>query len=197
MSKWRSDLEKSNQWFVNIVWPEVSEWFADEDAELIPIEGVDRELYNLFDTTAGVDFWIVERGEGMVSLASRVQKLDYTSFTIRYSRGSGAKTEYEKRISQLQSHYELPTYTLQAYIDPTLEVLRNAAMAPTEELYEYIRTAGEPGVDWPLIPSNENERFFPVFWDELDGVIDLTVHDRDRAGLIAEDQASIDAFGTP
>jgi len=54
-------------------------------------------------------------------------------------------------------------------------------------LYEYIAT-GTPGEDWPLIPSDENEHFFPVSWAELKGEVPLRVHNKSRAGLITEPQ---------
>jgi hypothetical protein len=181
MSNVDDDLANSRTRFEEIVWPEISEWFGD-DPHLHRTEDKPGALREDFDCVGGVDYWVVERGAGMVSIASRVQTYDKTTFTVRYSRGTGNDTEYQKRMRQLNSHYELPTYTVQAYVDATLRALRNVAAVKTSSLYEYIAT-GTPGEDWPLIPSNENEFFFPVSWSELQGEVLLRVHDRHRSGL--------------
>jgi len=182
MSKVADDMRESENNFRKIVWPEIKHWFGDS-AELYNTENHTDSLRTEFDHVAGVDFWVVESGAGMLSIASRVQTYDKTTFTVRYSRSSGNDTEYQKRMRQLENHYELPTYTVQAYIDETLGVLRNAAACPTEQLYQYI-SDGEPDDDWPLIESNESETFFPVSWGELDSEVDLLVENRWRAGLV-------------
>jgi hypothetical protein len=184
MSDFDDDLEDSRTRFEEIVWPEINGWFGD-GPELHRTEDKSGALREDFDHVGGVDYWAVERGAGMVSIASRVQTYDKTTFTVRYSRGTGNDTEYQKRMQQLNSHYELPTYTVQAYVDPTLRALRNVAVVRTAPLYEYI-AAGTPGEDWPLIPSNEDEHFFPVSWSELQGEVSLRVHNRRRAGLIPD-----------
>ena len=195
MSKAERDMKVSAGNFETIVWPHISDWFGDEPV-LYKTEDHPDTLRTEFDRVSGVDFWAVESGAGMVSIASRVQTYDKTTFTIRYSRDSGNDTEYQKRMRQLRSDYELPTYTVQAYVDPVLEVLRNAAACRTDELYEYI-SSGEPGDDWNLIGSDESEVFFPVSWAELDTEVDLTVHDRSRAGLVTkpDNPADITAWG--
>lgn len=181
MSKAEKDMQNSANRFKRIVWPQIQEWFGD-NPNLIKTEDDEDRLRTAFDRVAGVDFWVVEKNEGMMSIASRVQTYDKTTFTIRYQRSSGNDTEYQKRIKQLNSDHELPTYTVQAYIDPTLEVLRNAAACKTRSLYEYI-SDGTPGEDWRLIGSDEAELFFPVRWSELDSEAELRVYDRVRAGL--------------
>lgn len=195
MSKAEEDMADSADNFQDIVWPQINDWFG-ESAELYKTEDHPDSLRAEFDHVAGVDFWVVESGAGMLSIASRVQTYDKTTFTVRYSRGTGNDTEYQKRMRQLENHYELPTYTVQAYVDKTLGVLRNAAACPTDQLYRYIST-GEPDEDWPLIPSDEDETFFPVSWEELDAEVDLLVHDRWRAGLInrPENPTDISAWG--
>lgn len=196
MSNAKQDMQVSAGNFERLVWPRISHWFGD-DLVLYKTEDHPDTLRTEFDRVSGVDFWAIERGAGMISVASRVQTYDKTTFTIRYSRGTGNETEYQKRMRQLRSDYELPTYTVQAYIDPTLEVLRNVAACRTDALYEYI-SQGEPGDDWPLISSNEHEMFFPVSWSELDCETDLLVHDRNRAGLEApkpDDPTDITAWG--
>lgn len=184
MSNTKEDLTASQTRFEKIVWPEIKEWFGD-DPKLHRTEDKPGALREDFDYVAGIDYWAVENGAGMVSIASRVQTYDETTFTIRYSRGTGNDTEFQKRAQQLNSKYELPTYTVQAYVDTTLHALRNAAAVKTAQLYEYV-TSGTPGEDWDLIPSNENEFFFAITWSELQDKMKLQVHDRRRAGLVPD-----------
>jgi len=184
MSDAKDDLADSRTRFEEIVWPKISDWFGDSP-ELHRTEDKSGDLRERFDRVGGVDYWVVEPDVGMVSIASRVQTYDKTTFTVRYSRASGNKTEYQKRIDQLNSHFELPTYTVQAYIDTTLGALRNVAAVKTKPFMKYI-TTGTPGDEWPLIPSDEEEYFFPVSWSELYGEVDIKVHNRHRAGLVPE-----------
>jgi hypothetical protein len=193
-AQWEHDLSDSRRHFAHIVWPEIQHWFADDkqDVELLPTEGVNAPLHERFDTIAGVDFWIVDGGDRMVSLASRVQaQYDKTTYTVRYGRESGVDTEHQKRVRQYRDDTaHLPTYTLQGYVDATLGVLQNAAMLPTDQLYEYIITHRCPITDDDLIPSNERERFYAVNWDNLTQY-DLRVYNWERAGLQADEQLTL------
>jgi len=182
MSNVDRDMSDSRTRFESIVWPKIKHWFGDSP-DLHRTEDTSGPLREDFDIVGGVDYWVVERGEGMLSIASRVQTYDETTFTIRYSRSTGNDTEYQKRMRQLENDYELPTYTVQAYIDVTLGMLRNAAAIRTKELYKHLST-GEPGEDWPLIQSNESEYFFPIEWDELHPITNLKVYDYNRADLV-------------
>jgi len=109
---------------------------------------------------------------------------DATHLHIKPTEAPLTADAVEQGFRQLHSHHELPTYTIQAYVDPVLEVLRNAAAIRTTSLYEHVEE-GTPGEEWPLIPSNESESFFPVSWRELDEVAELVVQDRQRAALRA------------
>jgi len=194
MSNVDDDLADSRTRFEEIVWPEINGWFGD-DPELHRTEDKPDALREDFDCVGGIDYWVVEHGAGMVSIASRVQTYDKSTFTVRYSRRTGNDTEYQKRMRQLNSHYELPTYTVQAYVDTTLRALRNAAAVRTSSFYEYL-TTGTPGEDWPLKRSNENEYFFAVSWSELQDEVSLKVHDRRRAELMPDpdDREDITAY---
>jgi len=184
VEEWERDLATSTRQFQEIVWPNIKGWFG-EDPELYATENKDDPLLESLDRVSGVDFWLVDGEVGMASIASRVQdQYDETTFTVRYARKSGVDTEHQKRLRQLNQDYHLPTWTVQAYVEPTLRMLQNAAACRTAELFEYVNTTVEPGSDnWPLIRSNEDEHFYAIDWGELDGVATLRVYDRDRAGL--------------
>lgn len=195
---WERDLSDSRRRFINIVWPEINTWFAsgdsDADIELVPTEGADDYLSTEFDRTAGVDFWVIKSDTGMTSIASRVQTYDMTTFTVRYERGSGVDTEHQKRVRQYRDRdAHLPTYTIQAYVDATLCVLRNAGIIRTSELYEHILSQRCPISEDELIGSDESEQFYAVPWSNL-VTRGLYVHDRDRAGLSERGQQSLMRF---
>ena len=70
---------------------------------------------------AGIDAWLIyEKAQIIRALASRVQWKDgncWETFTIRYERMSGAKTEYKKRLDAIRRRDSLyPHYTLHAYL---------------------------------------------------------------------------------
>lgn len=76
----------------------------------------DKEIAVFLDTLAGIDAWARTNNE-VRGIALRVQPIKcWETFTIRYSRPSGAKTEYFKRVKAIESGALYPYYTLQAYI---------------------------------------------------------------------------------
>lgn len=180
-------MSTSARWFREVVWDEIRHWFGD-DVRLHATEGQDSPVANDFDTLAGVDYWMTVDDHGMISLASRVQYVNYTTFTIRFERPTGAETEYQKRCRQYDNDdYELPTWTVQAYIDTALGVVRNAAAVRTRELYDVI-LAGEPGDDWPIIPvtdeqGNPDGKMLAVDWETVDNDCEMFVKRRSRADL--------------
>lgn len=76
----------------------------------------DSELAILFDTQSGIDGWQVHQ-LGLRGIASRIQIGDYRTFTVRMTRDSGGKTEYEKRLQAITSErgWLYPEITVQAY----------------------------------------------------------------------------------
>lgn len=187
MSDVKERMGSSARWFRELVWDEIQHWFGDE-VTLHTTEIQDSPVANDFDIVAGVDYWLSVGDAGMVSLASRVQYVDYSTYTIRYERPTGVETEYQKRRRQYHNDdYELPTWTVQAYVDTTLGAIRNVAAVRTEELYDVV-LAGEPGEDWPIIPVRDEQgrpdgKMITVDWQTVDDKCEMLVHDRSRAGL--------------
>lgn len=195
-------ISASARWFREVVWGEISHWFGD-DVKLHTTEMQDSPVAEDFDTLAGVDYWITVADAGMVSLASRVQYVDYTTFTIRYERPTGAETEYQKRRRQYRNNdYELPTWTVQAYVDTTLGVIRNVAAVRTQELYSLVLSR-EVGDDWPIIPVTDDRgspdgKMIAVDWQTVDDECEMLVKKRARAGLYPaapDDAGDITAWG--
>lgn len=103
------------------------------------IENSDNEILVLLDRKSGINY-IREDAQGLQGIAARVQfGQAYNSFTVRYKRHTGTKTEYEKRIEQIQNGYFYPFLTLQAYFDNRTDMnLFSLAIVRTIDLYDFI-----------------------------------------------------------
>ena len=123
MSDFKKDLNRSSKALLEIVWPEMSLELGG--GELIPVEtSAIESLAKYLDQKSGIDAWQVCRNDQIRGIASRVQFGDncWSSFTVRYKRDSGAKTEYEKRRSAIHSktNFIYPDITIQAYVGGSL-----------------------------------------------------------------------------
>lgn len=96
------------------------------------------ETARMLDTLAGIDLWYYRKGNAMWGVASRIQRgHNYMTFTIRKSRESGVRTEYEKRLDSMRKKSLYPHLTVQAYIDN--DKLTGMGVARTEDIFEYIQ----------------------------------------------------------
>jgi len=182
MRSWAEDLKESKRLFIEVVYPEIQGWF--NDAELIPVEGIeDVEMATELDRLSGIDFWNIEADSGMYGLASRVQpRTDaWGTFTIRRSRDSGAKTEFSKRLEQIENGYLHPEYTIQAYT--RYGELENAAAVRTQQLIRYI-DEGIEGTHW-WIRETHNADFYCVHWADLQSQAEVDIYDSDY-GFLAD-----------
>jgi len=114
----RNDLTRSNAAFLSLVWPVIAEKCGG--GSIKPVELMDDEISKDLDVLCGIDIWQTVSGSGCRGIASRVQFGDknWRTFTIRKSRDSGARTEYEKRREAILSggKYIFPYLTCQAYV---------------------------------------------------------------------------------
>lgn len=143
------DLSESAENFKQVVWPRIKDDIGGgyiEPVESVMNEGMTKEL----DILAGIDAWQVINKKGIRGIASRVQYgRAWDTFTIRYSRPSGAKTEYQKRVDQLtDGSFLLPEYTIQAYLDKQIGgSFASAGIIQTTQLYY---------AAWSVINNPEN-----------------------------------------
>lgn len=119
MSDFKSDLSSSSADFLRVVWPAIKGMVGG--GEIIPVESVaDKGMATMLDQRSGIDAWHLSQDGRVRGVASRVQWTDkpWNTFTVRYSRDSGAKTEYEKRKIDIESDagWLYPHMTVQAYI---------------------------------------------------------------------------------
>ena len=139
---WSKDLAWSKWSFQNLIWPELNNYLA---GKLDPIEGSDQTRDLDIDRQSGVDYWWVEEGAGRTAISSRVQANDgrkgfpYNTFTIRRSRLTGTKTEYQKLKDARENRRLYPAMTVQGYIsEKTNGSLISFALAYTDKILDYI-----------------------------------------------------------
>lgn len=91
------DLSASAADFLRVVWPAIRSKCGG--GELEPVESVTAEGFaKTLDVMSGIDAWQVVDGLGIRGIASRVQwgDTDWATFTVRKTRTSGARTEWDK-----------------------------------------------------------------------------------------------------
>lgn len=119
MSDFRSDLSASSADFLRVVWPAIKSSVGG--GEIVSVESIaDNGMASMLDQRSGIDAWHLSQNKQVRGIASRVQWTDkpWNTFTVRYSRDSGAKTEYEKRKFDIEAGagWLYPHLTVQAYI---------------------------------------------------------------------------------
>lgn len=128
------------------------------------IENQENEILIKLDQTSGIDY-IRENNEGLQGIAARVQWGNaYNTFTIRKTRHTGSKTEYEKRLYQIKHGYFYPYFTLQAYFDDRKDNnLLSLGIIKTLDLYYFIETNSDK-----VHTNNSDNEFIFVYWHDLD-----------------------------
>ena len=143
---------------------------------LVPIETREDATAQTLDRDIGIDAFHVLGGQ-VRGIASRFQFGDsairrvtgrpWDTFTVRYDRVNGARTEYEKRLEQLRgidSGAFYPFFWVQGYAAAATGEILSLAVCRTEDLIEYIEQ-GIEGRDWTIQTVN-NARFIAVKWDQ-------------------------------
>jgi len=163
--QWKHDLSRSTEDFVRFVWPYIST--ACGGGKLKPVEGlVDNALADDLDRLCGIDFWQAIDGTGCRGIASRVQwGTNWKTFTIRRSRDSGARTEYEKLRAVIGRPGELigPYLFSQAYVSECRTRLLGCGVARITDIMSTI-DGGRCNVR-----RTSNASFFVVQWSDVCG----------------------------
>lgn len=175
LARWKRDLGRSSRDFVEHVWPTVKAkgWF--ESDTILPVESITsggneeaEYIAEKLDQLGGIDVWHLIGGESMRGIGSRVQYgRSWNTFTVRKSRESGAKTEYEKRKSAIDDNDLYPKFTIHAYISDDSEdrSLRSVACTYTKDLIDFI----DPGETPTKRAKDEHgwADFYVVGWWDL------------------------------
>jgi hypothetical protein len=162
LSEWKKDLSKSNRAFLSLVWPVIQRKCGG--GEIKPVEVLaDNDLALDLDRNCGIDIWQSVDGVGARGIASRVQftEKNWQTFTVRKSRASGARTEYAKRLSAIESggRFIYPYLTSQAFVDATQLV--GVGVARTVDIFDAIKRGKA------YINQTDNADFFCVRWADV------------------------------
>lgn len=142
------DLSDSAADFTRVVWPVIKEHCGG--GTFVPVESASTSGFDSnLDIQAGIDAWQVHQELGIRGIASRVQWGDkaWNTFTVRKSRASGVKTEYEKRLAAITGSggWLYPHLTVQAYVSKRGGTgrLLSVGVIETAELFTYLENAPE------------------------------------------------------
>ena len=168
----KQDCLKSNEAFVRLVWPVISEVCGG--GVIRPIETFDGLVSRDLDILAGIDVLQIIDGLGCRGIASRVQfsdpkfgDKDWQTFTIRESRiGSTGETELEKRFRAVNGMRGIiaPYLTVQSYISVDGSRLVGCGVARTVDIFR--------AIEMGLFTRNsyDNANFIVVKYQDVDGV---------------------------
>ncbi len=145
--------------------------------EIIPVESVaDKGMATMLDQRSGIDAWHLSQDQQVRGIASRVQwtSRPWNTFTVRYTRDSGAKTEFEKRKHDIYagSGWLYPHLTVQAFIEGSKALpgdLMSVAVIKTKSLIDACDQIIDGGVDAKSggIRRTNNASFIWAGWSWL------------------------------
>lgn len=150
------DAERSCCAFDKYVTPVLR--YALNAAKILPTERHNSELAAILDRDAGIDGIIINADDWTFGYSSRIQfGTNYESFSIRRSRPSGAKTEYDKLLNPLQTK---PSYHVQTFV-----LKDEQAVIGVVETVELVRYISEHLNQWRK--TSDGETFYYVPFDEV------------------------------
>lgn len=140
--------------------------------EIHSIEKENNKILQLLDRDCGIDLiWV--RGKKARWIASRVQWgiRHFDTFTIRYKRKSGTKTEYEKRLESIKEEFIYPQLTMQMYCNNEIEnKFESMAIIKTRDLYSL------PIIKPDLFHESKSNNFFKyIHWDDIRNETDISI----------------------
>jgi len=167
--------------------------------ELISTEDQETLICKWLDQYSGIDL-IGKKNDNLMTMACRIQwDKNYKTFTIRYKRTSGAKTEYEKRIEAIEKGYLYPGWTMQAYMngmfdnnnklidEKSLKIL-GCAVIRTDVLYKFIN---EEKIIFHNTANHEGNEFIYVYWDHIKQLNSFWQYERNNKIYFAPKQIEL------
>ena len=107
---------------------------------LINIELMDNELSKMFDKYSGIDALDNQKNQ-LRTVALRCQYFKaWNTFTVRYKRFNGVKTEYDKRVEAIfgDKGFLYPYLTVQTYLSEKVGgKILSCGIIKTKDLYQY------------------------------------------------------------
>lgn len=142
-----------------------------EGERILSIENSGNEILDMFDKYSGIDAIQITKDSQIRTMACRVQWTDrpWNTFTIRYKRSSGARTEFEKRMDAIDNDKLYPQLTMQAYFSNNDDKLLSLAIVETRNLYKSIVCDGQinTSVARKKTAFEDGNVFLVVPWDKL------------------------------
>lgn len=160
--KRKNDLDASSRAFETISGTTLQKLIKGDLISCETFAEQEQSIGFAMDVQAGIDYLSVN-DYGMRGLAVRVQwGVPYNTFTIRKSRPSGVKTEYEKRTYQIENGYIYPEFTIQCYFDnKEKNNLISMAVVRTVDLYQALKTSDN------IETLQSNNEFLAIHWNEI------------------------------
>jgi len=137
--------------------------------EIQTTEYKDEIIFKWLDQLSGIDYIAKRQDNQLITIACRIQwDVNYQTFTIRFKRVTGTKTEFDKRIEAIENDYLYPTFTMQAYLNKNPLKLLDCALIKTDILYRFIkRHLNDKNLIFENIANKEGNKFKYVKWDSL------------------------------
>ena len=158
------DSQRSRRAFERFVAPVLRQ--ALNAKTILPTEptasGYDSDLAAALDMRAGIDGFIDDGENQLYAYASRIQfGQNYATFTIRRSRPTGARTEFNKLVHARQVQAMMPTFHVQTFVDADGQ---NATVAIVETL-ELLRYVYKHRDQWRK--TDGGETFYVAPFDDV------------------------------
>lgn len=133
--------------------------FALKAKTILPTEIHNSELAAVLDKDAGIDGLLIDADDWAHFYGSRIQfGHNYGTFTIRRSRPSCNRTEFEKLLHARRTQGAMPSYTIQTYVDADGQGA-TVAIAQTVKLLQYITKHFN---QWRRTDDGETFYYIPV-----------------------------------
>lgn len=120
------------------------------------------------DIYSGFDIVMRRKDSCVFGVASRIQPdVGFRSFTIRYERDTGTRTEYEKRVTAMKCNALRPTYNVHAYVNGSE---MSIAVVRSDDLFSYLleqEARGTLKVNHTRSGQNGGATFCYANWSEL------------------------------
>ncbi len=90
-----------------------------KDSDIFSLELDSKDLAKIFDRHSGIDYILKDKHNLLYGIAARINfnKYMYRHITIRYSRSTGSKTEYQKGIEMYNKKSEVIKASVHLQID--------------------------------------------------------------------------------
>lgn len=169
--QWKQDM----RWSASIAKQSLSifrDMLHDRNLQIMQVEGKDEEVCQMLDALCGIDYFLLKSDKQTFGVAWRCQRVEpgkeFNSFTIRKSRDSRTKTEYEKRKQAIKQKGIYPFYVAQAFVNKNNNEIISMAITTTEDelafldnplSYKEVRHTGKDQIG--------QSEFYVLYWVDM------------------------------